>query len=746
MLDHQGRIVRISNNYANISFNFGPTVLSWFQYNAPDVLARIVKADFESRLRFSNHGSALAQAYNHMILPLANERDKRTQVRWGIADFRYRFGREPEGMWLPETAADVATLEVLAASGIKFTILAPHQCARVREMGSPEWTEVGGGRIDPTRAYRAPLPSGRSIDLFFYDGPVSRAVAFEGLLNNGETFANRIAGLFSDARDWPQLAHIATDGESYGHHHRYGEMALAYALDHIETRKLAKLTNYGEFLEKHPPRHEVEIIENTAWSCAHGLERWCGDCGCNSGAHLGWNQQWRLPLRLAFDWLRDRMAPLYEEAASEFLHDPWIARDEYISVILDRTPENRQCFLERQALRELSQEERIAVWKLLELQRHALLMYTSCGWFFDDLSGIETVQVIRYAGRVVQLARELFSEPVEEPFLDRLAQAHSNLPEHTNAARIYENFVRPALVDLKAVGAHYGISSLFEPYPEQVRVYCYTAERQHYQSMEAGKLRLAVGRARITSEVTGESDVLSFGVLHFGDHNLNGAVRRYRGSEQYSALVRDARDAFYRADIPEVIRVLDRGFGGDTYSLKSLFRDEQRRILDDILNSTLGEAEAMYRQVYEHHAALLRYLASLNVRPPKALRAAADYALNSKLRLAFSEDALDTDRIRRLFEEARLGSAELDNTTLEYAYRRKLESLADRFAEDPDDMDALNRAAAAASLLPDLPFHVTLWNVQNTVYTMAQLSANRSTEWNRAFATLTDSLWLRLNL
>src|SRR3954464_4505156 len=337
ILDPQDRIVEILNNYAHISFNFGPTLLSWLEAYAPDTYRCILEADAASQERFGGHGSALAQAYNHMIMPLATRRDKITQVLWGIRDFQHRFGRDPRGMWLPECAVDNETLEVLADLGIQFTVLAPRQAARVRPLGGGEWQEVAASGIDPSRAYRAKLPNGKNIVLFFYDGPISQAVAFEGLLSNGYRFADRLLGGLSDERTWPQLMHIATDGETYGHHHKYGEMALSFALDHIEKSGPAKLTNYAQFLEQHPPECEVEIVANSSWSCAHGVERWRADCGCNSGMKPAWKQEWRGPLRQALDWLRDELAAPYEKDARALLRDPWAARDEYASVVLDRS-------------------------------------------------------------------------------------------------------------------------------------------------------------------------------------------------------------------------------------------------------------------------------------------------------------------------------------------------------------------------------------------------------------------------
>ena len=403
IMDGANRIEQITNNYSKISFNFGPTLLSWMKEKMPEVHGAIVAADQASRERYGGHGSALAQVYNHIILPLANARDRYTEVLWGIRDFQSRFGRAPEGMWLSETAADLPTLETLAELGIRFTLLSPHQASRVKTIGKRNSRDVNGGQIDPTRPYLVRLPSNRSITVFFYDGPVSQAVAFERLLVSGETFAHRIMSAFDEGRQWDQLVHIATDGESYGHHHRHGEMALAYALHYIESNKLARLCNYGQYLESHPAAHEAQIHDKSSWSCVHGVGRWMADCGCNSGGHPGWNQGWRAPLRQALDWLRDELAPLFERQARKYLRDPWGARNEYISVILDRSEETREKYFAAQAHRQLAEPEKVAVLKLMELQRHALLMYTSCGWFFDEISGIESVQVIQYASRALQL-------------------------------------------------------------------------------------------------------------------------------------------------------------------------------------------------------------------------------------------------------------------------------------------------------------------------------------------------------
>jgi alpha-amylase/alpha-mannosidase (GH57 family) len=713
ILDPENRIVKLLNNYALISFNFGPTLLSWMKDQAARPYASILEADKESRDRFSGHGSAIAQGYNHMILPLANRRDKVTQVKWGIKDFERRFSRRPEGMWLPETAVDTETLEVLVDNGIQFTILAPRQAKRVRNRQSTRYHDVSNGRIDPARAYIARLPAKKRIHLFFYDGPISQAVAFEGLLSDGKHFADRLMSGFSDTRQGPQLVHIATDGESYGHHHRFGEMALSYALEEIQKNNLATLTNYGEFLAKHPAEDFVEIVDKSSWSCSHGVERWNSDCGCNSGGHA-WNQQWRAPLRAALDWLRDRLAPIFEARLQPYLRDPWAGRDDYIRVILDRSPESRAAFFADHAVRALAPDEQVTALKLLEMQRHAMLMYTSCGWFFDELSGLETVQVIHYAGRALRLAEECSGESIEAEFLQHLAEAKSNLPEHGDGARIYEKWVKPAVVDIKRVAGHYAISSLFEAYPEKTRVYCYEVERTKYSLEAEGKMRMATGGARFQSAITGESEALDFSVLHLGDHNITAGIQP--ANEFSDQQQKKLASAFAQADTAEVIRMLDQIYGKEVFSLRQLFRDEQRKITNLILNESLNSAAAVYRTVFESQAPLIRFLNGLEIPVPNALKAAAEIAMNSQLQQYLDKPELDVDSIHVLLREAAASKIALDATTLEYKVRKRIEKHAAEFASNPADLASAERMIKLLDLLPSLPFPVTLWEAQNVVY------------------------------
>ncbi|GIW80504.1 MAG: hypothetical protein KatS3mg105_2311 [Gemmatales bacterium] len=719
MLDSEQRIINIVNNYAKISFNFGPTLLSWMEQWAPDVYRSILDADQQSQERFSGHGSAMAQVYNHVIMPLANRRDKETQIIWGLRDFEHRFGRKPEGMWLAETAVDLETLDLMAEHGIKFTVLSPYQASRVRRIGEEAWRDATGGRIDPTMAYLQRLPSGRTITLFYYDGPISRAVAFERLLTHGETFANRLLGGFADSRDWPQLVHIATDGESYGHHHPHGDMALAHALHYIETTGQARLTNYGEFLALYPPTHEVEVLENTAWSCAHGVERWRSDCGCNSG-RVGWNQGWRRPLREALDWLRDAVAPCFEKKASELVKDPWAARNDYISVILDRSDESIEEFCARHVRQPLEEPQRITLLKLMELQRHAQLMYTSCGWFFDEISGVETVQIIAYAGRVIQLAAELFPQltSLEADFLARLEQAKSNIPEHRDGKHIYEKWVKPAVVDWEEIGAHYAVSSLFETYEEKAQIFCYTAEREDFQVHQAGRAKLVAGKAKLTCNITRESEIVGFGCLHFGDHNVNGGIIKRPKEEDYQALVRDLAEAFNKADFPEIIRLFDHGFGGSTYSLKSLFRDEQRAVMKRLLSPTLAEAEAAYRRLYHDNMPTMRFLADLGVPLPQAFRLAIEFVVQTDLYWAFKDDEPDLDQVKHLLDEAQFWNIALDTAGLSYRLEKTIRRLGDRLRSQPDNIALLKVLDGLVGLARSLPFEVDLWQPQNAYFVM----------------------------
>ncbi|WP_372370681.1 DUF3536 domain-containing protein [Candidatus Uabimicrobium sp. HlEnr_7] len=436
IFDHSGIKVKDLNNYAHISFNFGPTLLSWMERSNKKAYESILRADVESIENFNGHGSAIAQVYNHIIMPLANERDKKTQIVWGIKDFEYRFKRRPVGMWLAETAVDTATLELLAENDIRFTILAPRQAKRVREIGKDSWESVAYEKIDPFRAYLCKLPSGKSINLFFYDGPISQDIAFDNLLANGESFADRLLHILFHTR--AQLVHIATDGETYGHHHNFGNKALAYCLNHIMNNEHAKLSVYSEFIEKFPAEYEVEIFEDSSWSCMHGVERWRDDCGC--GSEGGGQQLWRAPLRRAMDWLVNESANIFEKQMQKFDVNPWEIRNHYIDLILENNKTTE--FFKTHFSKRINERSQKKILTLLDMQHQSLLMQTSCGWFFEEISRLEGIQIMAYARKCLEIGQDFCFRSLEKKYCKLLEEAPSNMPQFKNGADIYQKIVK----------------------------------------------------------------------------------------------------------------------------------------------------------------------------------------------------------------------------------------------------------------------------------------------------------------
>jgi alpha-amylase/alpha-mannosidase (GH57 family) len=748
IVNNKNQITRIVNNYARMSFNYGPTLLSWLAENAQRTYRMILDGERRSRKSYKGHSSAMAQVYNHIILPLANRRDRITQIRWGIADYQHRYGTPPEGMWLAETAADNESLELLAQHGIKFTVLAPHQCKRIRALkDGANWTDTPGASVDTTHPYLVRFDTGVSIAVFFYDGPASRAIAFEGLLNSGESLAARLKGGFKDNAQ-PQLVHVATDGESYGHHHKYGEMALAYALRLLEEDKTVKLTNYGSYLEQFPPEYEAEIVENTSWSCVHGVERWRSDCGCNGGKQ-GYNQAWRAPLRKALDELRDALDPQTEQEGGKLFKDVWAARDGYIEVVLDRSPQAVEQFFRKHQLRVLTALERVRGMELMEMQRHTQLMYTSCGWFFDDISGIETVQVIAYAARVLQLAKNIFGEAaaaLEPAFLARMAGARSNVAAAGDGAKIYKEQVSSRELNLEQVAAHYAISSIFSSFAEETDLFCFRVWRDSYEAYSSGRGRLALGRVKIVSAITGKQQSFSFAVLHFGDQNITAAVKAYEPEDAaaFDAFASQAAGHVQQGNFPEAIRQVDSYFGHMGYSLTSLFTDEQRRIVQIILNSTLADIEKSLTTIYEEHASLLHYLSQSGLPKPPALTLAAGFAINAGLRRALESDPTDQAKLRSFLALAKANQVPLETATLSYIADQRMKRAMVGLQMSSGSRETLDRALALARTLVELPFKLNLWQAQNIWYEILRNSGNALTalatedrqRWEKNFSEL----------
>jgi hypothetical protein len=658
-------------------------------------------------------------------------------------------------MWLPETAVDTETLENLAEQNIKFTILAPSQAKNLRKISDKEeWQSVEGGKIDSRTSYLCRLPSGRAIHLFFYDGFISQEVSFGGLLTSGEAFARRLMGAFSDGRNCSELIHIATDGETYGHHHRYGDMGLTFCLHFIESSNFATLTNYGEFLEKNPPLHEVQIFDNSSWSCAHGIERWRSDCGCNSGTHAGWHQKWRGPLRGALDALRDQLIPAYGREASLYLKDPWAARDDYIEIILNRAEENIEDFLKRHGVRELTKEEKSRVLRLLEIQRHAMLMYTSCGWFFDEISGPETVQVMEYASMAMQRIEEILGLSLEPLFLSDLEKAPSNL--FGNGAEVYRKFINPSKVDLTRVGAHYAVSSLFNDYPEHMKIFNFTVETENYEKVKAGKITLATGRARIRSDFIWDEVKKSFAVLHLGDHNISGGLVDFKDEETFSSMRQEVWSAFEQGDTTGIIRLMGKHFGMNNFSIWHLFRDEQRKVIHQILEFNHVGIEASYRKIYDDNNAVMSFLSSIGAPIPRPIFLAVEHIINVDMKRAFEKEEVDTEKLRRLILESNRWGIHLDREAIEYDVSLWITFRMEKVTQDPMDPSLFIGITNALELLEPLSLNLNFWKAQNVYLSLmerlkaemdekAKKGDGSAKEWLDAFNGLGEKLRIKVN-
>ncbi|MGO9570917.1 MAG: DUF3536 domain-containing protein [Desulfomonilaceae bacterium] len=686
ILDHEGRLEDIINNYEHISFDFGPTLLPWLEEHAAETYHAILQADALSQKQRSGHGNALAHAYNHMIMPLASAGDKLTQVVWGIEDFLKRFRREPEGMWLPETAVDSETLEIMVEHGIRFTILSPFQARRFRISSHDTWVDLAPGAIDPSRPYLCRLAGGRSIVIFFYDGPISRSIAFEGLLASGENLRNRLLGAFSDKRTWPQLVHIATDGESYGHHHRFGEMALAYTLKQLLLQPNVLLTNYAEFLEKYSPSAEAEFIENSAWSCAHGVGRWSEDCGCSVSQRPDWNQKWRAPLRRSLDVLRDRADKLFTEKAADLLKDPWTARNAYIKVVLENRPKIGPFF--NSYGRKLKKSQRELALNLLEMERNRMLMYTSCGWFFDDISGIEALQILRYAARVIQIAYS-FDPTIVDDFLKELGEAQSNVKPNLHGDQIFNEKIRPQVAGLANVAAHVAISSVFEDVPTKARLYCYDVKLLDSVREESAERTLVIGRISVLSRVTTENREFTFAVIHLGGVDLRCSVEEFFDQAKYEAVRKNLLDTFASPSSTELFRTLDRHFPGGYFRLRDLFVEQRRKIIDSLTTKMFEMQAKMLEVFYEKNKDLAKLIVNHEALVPDTFLAAAKFVVNRTLakELEKLSAGVFPDLLQAVVEESRFWNLRLDTSSAERLIADRITGLVRNLSKKPRDSE-----------------------------------------------------------
>ncbi len=715
ILDEDDNIINIVNNYERISFNFGPTLLQWMKIHTPETYQRILDADVISQKKFGGHGNAIAQVYNHIIMPLASRRDKETQVIWGIRDFASRFNRKPEGMWLAETAVDTETLEVLAENNIRFTLLAPRQASRVKSPDS-NWIDVSDEKVDTTRPYTCKLPSGKSIVLFFYDGNISQDIAFKGLLIDGKEFAKRLVNRPMSAGK--KLIHVATDGESYGHHHRHGDMALAYCLDYIEQNNLATITNYGQFIDLVPVTWEVEIYQNSSWSCAHGVERWRSNCGCNSGMHPNWNQEWRSPLRNALDWLNTQLASVFEKEIDRYMLAPWNARNNYVEVVLNRTDASMNSFLGIHCETIPEGTHLTRVIRLLEMQRHSLLMFTSCGWFFDELSGIETIQILQYADRAIQLAESESSIVLEKEFLQRLQSAPSNLPEHKNGAIIQTKVVQPSRLTLSRVGAHYAVASLFEDLPENMQICNYRAENEKYIRIDAGTLRLAIGKTHVYSLITHSVKQFYFAVVWLGQNHIIGNSSSFIEDYDFKQMQIEITEAFNNSQIADVIGIMQIYFGPEKFSLWNLFKDQQRKVLNQIVKKDVMQAEESFRAVFNRNYNIMSVMSDARLPIPSALVKNLENVINTDLRHVFENGNVYTARLDQLAQDAQKWNVKLDKTTIGFAASQKLHLMIHLLQLNESDIKLLDTMIRIFEVMKKLDIDMNLVEFQNAYFSM----------------------------
>ena len=724
IVDDKNKVLDIVNNYSLMSYNFGPTLLSWMEKHAPKTYERIIKADVVSRVQFSGHGNAIAQVYNHMIMPLANRRDKETQVRWGIRDFEYRFGRMPEGMWLAETAVDDETLEVLADNGIKFTILSPYQSLKYRKMGDKEWTDAGWGNIDPAKPYRYFIKNNpkKFVDLFFYDGAISKSVAFDNILQDGNKFVARLKEGISSSRNYPQLIHIGTDGESYGHHTKFGDMALAYVLRVKAQEEGFTITNYGEYLEKYGVHDEVDIKQASSWSCFHGVGRWKEDCGCSTGGQPSWNQRWRKPLRDALDYLRDNLIELYEKHGKKFFtKDSWDVRNEYINVILDRSELSIKNFLKNNLKPECDDDDKVAAMKLLEMQRQAMLMYTSCGWFFADISGIETTQIMKYAARAMQLAASFTEKDYETEFINILANAQSNIKEFGTGADIYRKFVKPSVVTIKQIVSLWAISSLYdEEIEDETTFYCYDIKRLNYKVVSKGKNSLYLGRVEIRSQITLEKYDMIFALLKYSGGDFHCAIKEYASVEECNNIRKSLTETFINYPLTEIIRSLDMNFGMEYYTLKDIFIEERRKILTIMMQGKTKKFSGLYKDIYEDGKASVLNFKNLGLTPPDEFKIAAKYVLGVEFNKQIEDyqksmNEHDLQEAIDLYNEAKWLGVSLDKKLANTVFTEKITDAMYDLAKNPE----IHRIETVLNLfkyVDALELHIDTSESQNTYF------------------------------
>ncbi|BDU50683.1 DUF3536 domain-containing protein [Haliovirga abyssi] len=670
IFNSKGEIIKVVNNYSKMSFNFGPTLLSWLEKNDFETYNRILEADKESLKEYSGHGNALAQVYNHIIMPLADKEDKNTQILWGIKDFESRFKRKPEGMWLAETAIDYKTVDALIENDIKFTILSPYQAKNTREMEKKEWKDVLGGKIDSTKPYRCYSKTypNKYIDIFFYDGPISSSIGFEDTVKDSSKYISRLKLALNEKAEHSQIVNIATDGETYGHHKKFADLTLAHLLFDLAPKNNFEVINYGYYLEKFGVVDEVELNEGkgegTSWSCAHGVDRWKDDCGCNSGGNYGWNQKWRKPLRDGLNKLRDILKEIYGKEATPYFKDIWKARNEYVDVVLNRSLKNVNDYFKRNLKKEVDTEEQEFLLKLLEIQRNLLLMFTSCGWFFDEISGLETIQILSYASKAIQLAQDYTNQDIEKIFTNYLEEAKSNIKEFGTGKDIYFNMVKSRIVDFDKMVAHYAISSSFYKYSKKSEIFTYEIERDDFSKIEDGNLILNIGKVKIKNLITNEFRYVMYGVLKFGNMDFRCSVKNIFSNTEYFEIKREILKKIEKKfSIVESMRALDMYINSEYYTFNELLLETKRKILKKVTGKFFEDYKNTYEKIYTESSQVISALLDAELSIPEEYRIAAEYTFKNKITNLLEEFL---ENLNSQSSESELVSAIMSSKKLNY--------------------------------------------------------------------------------
>lgn len=726
LLNDDRKIINIINNYQYISFNFGPTLLSWLKQKHSAIYDEVIIADKKSIEFFNGHGSAIAQVYNHIIMPLATRKDKEIQVTWGIQDFEMHYGRKPEGMWLSETAVDIETLEVLAENHIKFTILSPYQAREIREEYEGYYHPINKDTLNTNKPYRVDLPSGKSIVVFFYSADVAHQLSFGDLLNSGDAFYNKIRQQFNFNSSDTEIFNVALDGETFGHHHKHGDMALAYCINKVLTSADVRLVNYGRFLDLYNVTTRVHIHERTSWSCAHGIERWNSNCGCRGGGDPSWNQQWRGPLRAALNALNGRADTFFHSIAQNYFKDVDEVLNNYVEVINNRTRDFTYIFFSRYANKKLNNDDIILLARIFEMKRNTHLMFTSCGWFFTELTGIETVQLLMYADRVIQIYESLAEDvSMIKEFLTLLKSSKSNIPEHKDAEHIYKKWVRPNRQSLAQIAILNSLLQSIESEGDVLDKNLPKVELKNMQRYEMGYMRALKGTFIIESNITFSKRYFYFSLFQLSRANFLGY---YNISSEPSENPADTYHLLDTQSLGNINVLLDKVKKKyrQTYALSSLLPEYQALVLEVISNKEQRVVETQMEDIYKRNYPLAMQYLQANIKLPLHLKNVLDFYLVENLKKVLSVEHYHFQKLESIVADIIKWKVSIkhEEDTLQLLGSYLIKYEIDKIKTNPAHIEAICMINQIIQVIKPLELHFNLWDSQNTLLRL--LSENKT--------------------